>query len=135
MTSTPSSAVVPPELQGASEVAHFSPGRWAGNLLIISGQTGVDAAGNVPTDQASEARIAFERLRTVVEFSGLSMGDVIGITSYHVGDASDIHEWFAPVKDDFLGRPWPAWTAVGVQSLADAKARLEISGFAFSSKP
>jgi enamine deaminase RidA (YjgF/YER057c/UK114 family) len=98
---------------------------------MISGQTGVDAHGDVPIDRSAEARVALGRLKSVLEHAGLTLNDVVAITTYHVGDASDIHAWFATVKEDYLTEPWPAWTAVGVQSLADPNARIEISAIAY----
>jgi enamine deaminase RidA (YjgF/YER057c/UK114 family) len=117
-------------MESACRDAHYSAAYWAGETLMVSGQTGVDADGNVPVDRSAEAGVALARLKRVLEHAGLGLRDVVAITTYHVGDASDIHAWFAPVKDEYLVDPWPAWTAVGVQSLADPNARIEISAVA-----
>jgi|694.fasta_scaffold48399_4 enamine deaminase RidA (YjgF/YER057c/UK114 family) len=134
MMSPSTEPVIPEEMAETPKLLHYSPGRWAGNLLLISGQTGVDEDGNVPDDIAEEATVAFERLRRVLETAGLTTMDIVSMTSYHVCDVTTLHNWFAPVRDTFLKSPWPTWTAVGVASLADANARIEISAVACSPK-
>lgn len=123
--------VMPGEFKPLSDEAHFAPARWAGTTLFISGQTGINEAGDRPESPGAEARVAFTRIRQIVEFAGLTLNDVVSITTYHVGDASDIHGWFGPVRDEFFGEPWPCWTAIGVASLGDVNARLEISAVAY----
>jgi enamine deaminase RidA (YjgF/YER057c/UK114 family) len=130
MSSPALDPVVPEEMVATTDLLHFSPGRWAGNLLLISGQTGVDEDGNVPKDIVDEAVLAFERLRRVLETAGLTTMDIVSMTSYHVCDVTTLQNWFAPVRDAYLKSPWPTWTAVGVASLADANARIEISAVA-----
>ena len=134
MMSPSTEPVIPEEMADTNELLHFSPGRWAGNLLLISGQTGVDEDGNVPDDIVEEATLAFERLSRILESGGLTTMDIVSMVSYHVGDVTTLQNWFAPVRDAFLKSPWPAWTAVGVASLADANARIEISAVACSPK-
>ena len=47
------------------------------------------------------------------------------LTSYHVDLPAHMRAFMA-VKDEFLAAPWPAWTAIGITSLAVRGARAEI---------
>ena len=57
--------------------------------------------------------------------AGASFDDVVELTTYHVGLADHI-ERFRRVKDDFVGEPYPAWTAIGISALVVPGALVEI---------
>ena len=60
----------------------------SGELVFISGQSGMDAAtGEVPLQFEQQARNAFDNLSTVVAAAGVKMADVVKTTVY-LADAS-----------------------------------------------
>jgi len=103
----------------------FSPARWAGDLLFVSGQV-----GNVPGEMKlvdggiqAETRQALDNVRAVLSRYGASMDDVVKCTVM----LDDISEWGAmnEVYVQAFSSPFPARSALGADGLA-LGARLEI---------
>ena len=104
---------------------HFAPAVASGGLLVCSGQIGAGADGKVPEDAAEEFRNAWRAIGRVLAAAGLGYEDIVELTSYHVDLPAHMRAFMA-VKDEFLAAPWPAWTAIGITSLAVRDARAEI---------
>lgn len=104
---------------------HFAPAVVSGGLLLCSGQIGAGADGKVPEDAAEEFRNAWRAIGRVLAAAGLGYEDIVELTSYHVDLPAHMRAFMA-VKDEFLAAPWPAWTAIGITSLAARGARAEI---------
>lgn len=104
---------------------HFAPAVASGGLLVCSGQIGAGADGKVPEDAAEEFRNAWQAIGRVLAAAGLGYEDIVELTSYHVDLPAHMRAFMA-VKDEFLAAPWPAWTAIGITSLAVRGARAEI---------
>ena len=104
---------------------HFAPAVASGGLLVCSGQIGACADGKVPEDAAEEFRNAWQAIGRVLAAAGLGYEDIVELTSYHVDLPAHMRAFMA-VKDEFLAAPWPAWTAIGITSLAVRGARAEI---------
>lgn len=104
---------------------HFAPAVATGGLLVCSGQIGAGADGKVPEDAAEEFRNAWQAIGRVLAAAGLGYEDIVELTSYHVDLPAHMRAFMA-VKDEFLAAPWPAWTAIGITSLAVRDARAEI---------
>lgn len=104
---------------------HFAPAVATGGLLVCSGQIGAGADGKVPEDAAEEFRNAWQAIGRVLAAAGLGYEDIVELTSYHVDLPAHMRAFMA-VKDEFLAAPWPAWTAIGITSLAVRGARAEI---------
>lgn len=103
----------------------FSPARWAGDLLFVSGQV-----GNVPGQMElveggieAETRRALANIRGVLEDHGASLDDVVKCTVM----LADIAEWEAmnEMYVEFFSPPYPARSALGARGLA-LGARVEI---------
>ena len=64
--------------------AHYSTAVRAGDFLFISGQAGIDPQTNVKAgeDFETQARQAFENLRACLTCSGLTMDDVVKVTTF-----------------------------------------------------
>lgn len=69
--------------------AHYSTAVRAGDFLFISGQAGMNPRTNTKAGQEfdTQARQAFENLRTCLKCSGLEMDDVVKVTTF-LADAS-----------------------------------------------
>jgi enamine deaminase RidA (YjgF/YER057c/UK114 family) len=123
-------AVIPAYTQGDVETYGFTPGRFAGGVLYISGQPGSNENGEIPDGTEEQIHNVFRNMRTVVEEAGLSMDDVVNIVSHHVGDVADTFEAFVRIKTEYFNAPFPTWTSFGVASLADPKFVIEVSAVA-----
>ncbi|MDJ0865103.1 MAG: RidA family protein [Myxococcota bacterium] len=109
--------VVPAGMEGFYDQFHFAPAVRDGDRLFCSGQTGTGAGGKVDPDPAAQFRQAFENVRSVLEAAGVGFGDVVEMTTFHVGFNEHIAAFMA-AKDAFVSEPYPAWTAIGVSELA-----------------
>lgn len=128
----PVEAVIPPSLAGSAARYRYSPGVVVpaeSDLLLVSGQVGRDAGGQVVLDPEQQYVAAFESLRSVLEHAGGTLASVVEITTYHTS-MSDL-ALFADVKARYLDTaPHPAWTAIGVSELALPDLRVEIRAIA-----
>ncbi len=120
----PREVILPEESLATYNSFHFAPAVRAGDLLICSGQIGMEGA-NVPDSPEDEFRAAWRSVGQVLEAAGLGYESIVEITSYHVNLRKHIAT-FMQVKDEFVQEPWPAWTAIGIAELAVPKARVEI---------
>ncbi len=118
-------AIVPRVWRDKYDKWHFSPAVDSGGFLFVSGCTGTDPGGTISSDVTSQTRQAFKTVEMSLAEAGLSFDDVVEMTSYHVG-LEDHFDKFLRVKDEFIGEPYPAWTAVGVSELAAGGAVVEI---------
>ena len=78
---------------------------------------------------AAQARLAFEGLKRTLSAAGATLDDVVELTTFHI-DLRGEMEHFTNVKDEYLPRNYPAWTAVGVTQLALPELRIEIRAVA-----
>jgi enamine deaminase RidA (YjgF/YER057c/UK114 family) len=102
-----------------------------GKNVFCSGQVGAGPDGKLDPDPAAQITQAFENVRTVLEKAGGSLADIVELESFHVGLSEHIGI-FMQVRDGFLKKPYPAWTAIGVAELAfgalvEIKVRARIS--------
>lgn len=127
----PAEAVIPPAVERTAASYQYSPGVIvpAGDLLFVSGQVGRDASGNVVLDPEQQFVTAFENLQAILAQAGVTMADVVEITTFHTSMA-DLAV-FAGVKARYLDTlPYPAWTAIGISELALPGLRVEIKATA-----
>ncbi len=121
--------IVPKGFEWMYENFHFAQAIREGDTLWCSGQLGVGADGKVPEDPKTQFRVAFEGLGRVLAEGGATFADVVELSTFHVGLREHLTV-FAAVKDDFLAKPYPAWTAIGVTELALPGALVEIKAIA-----
>jgi 2-iminobutanoate/2-iminopropanoate deaminase len=107
--------------------APFSGGVLAGNTLYLSGVLGLDSAGAVPADIATEARYALERVQSVLADAGLTMDDLVSVQVF----APDLttYDAFNAVYREFFTGPYPARAFIGSGPLL-LGARFEVQGIA-----
>jgi 2-iminobutanoate/2-iminopropanoate deaminase len=74
-----------------------------GNTLYSSGIPGIDpATGKLPADAASQARFAFDHVRSLLAGGGASLDDVVRMTVYLKDNAAREHinaEWLKCFPD------------------------------------
>jgi enamine deaminase RidA (YjgF/YER057c/UK114 family) len=118
-------SVIPEGDQATYDDAHYAPGVIDGDRIFVSGVIGKDANGKVPDDPAEQFRQAWLGVEAVLKAAGAGLTDIVEMTTYHV-DFHDHLKTFVEVKDSFIKEPYPAWTAIGIQSLARRKGLVEI---------
>ncbi|MBJ6124758.1 RidA family protein [Microvirga splendida] len=118
-------AIIPPGFQAAVEHLKMSPAIVSGNHVFLTGVTGSDMHGQMPDDQETQIRNAFEKIGSVLRAGGLTFDAIIEMTTYHVG-LRDHFDFFNAIRLEYLNEPYPAWTAVEVAGLRREGAIVEI---------
>jgi enamine deaminase RidA (YjgF/YER057c/UK114 family) len=118
---------------------HYAPARTDGPWVVLSGVVAAAREGVVLDVAGFEAalRRAFGRIEQLLAAAGSAGDHVVEMTTYHVFDSawqsfgkSEHIDAFRRVKDEFILRPYPAWTAIGVADLAPQGGLVEIRVFA-----
>ena len=108
----------------------LSQGIRVGELLFVSGQVGIDEAGELVSldDFDAQADQAFRNLSRVLEAGGSSLDRVVKVTIF-LTDMANFpkivelrRRWFTP--------PYPADTIVEVRSLYRPEVKIEIEAIA-----
>ncbi len=118
-------AVVPPDWTNFYEETHIPAAVWAGDTLRVSSHAGESSDDLFPHDPEEQLRGAFRNIASTLAEAGASWSDVVEINSYHVGLRSHA-DFLLSVAAEFLERPYPAWTPVGVTELWPPEAVVEI---------
>ena len=117
--------VIPQGQEVYYEQYHFAPAIKDGNRLYCSGVIGVDAEGKPPSDPEAQFVCAFESVGQVLAAAGVGFAQLIEITTFHVGLQQHLAT-FMKVKDRYVEKPYPAWTAIGITELAFPGGLVEI---------
>jgi reactive intermediate/imine deaminase len=103
-----------------------------GELLFVSGQTGIDESGElVGPDFDSQADRAFRNLARVVEAGGSSLARVVKVTIF-LTDMSNFDK-IVDLRRRWFSSPYPADTIVEVSSLYRREVQIEIEAVALAS--
>jgi 2-iminobutanoate/2-iminopropanoate deaminase len=116
--------------QSAAAVGPYSPGIVSGDLVFLSGQIALDAAGDVVGATAAEqARQALANMRLLLAEQGLAMDDVVKTTIFmtDLNDFATVNEVYA----SFFDKPFPARSTVQVAALPKG-VKVEIEAIARS---
>jgi 2-iminobutanoate/2-iminopropanoate deaminase len=117
------------------EPYRLSQGIRVGDLLFVSGQTGIDQAGELVAvgDFDAQADRAFRNLGHVLEAGGSSLAHVVKVTIFLTDMATNFPKivelrgkWFTP--------PYPADTIVEVRSLYRPEVEIEIEAIAVAAQ-
>ncbi len=117
----------PPSLPDQS-ARGYSHGVREGNLIFIAGQTGTVSGPPEPIDLELQTRRVFEKIRTIVEAGGESLDDLVSMTVFltDMRYADD----FTRLRAEILGRDFPGSAVIGVHSLVNPNAVLEVQAVA-----
>jgi enamine deaminase RidA (YjgF/YER057c/UK114 family) len=110
--------VFPSNRHALYESHGYSAAIRSGDLLFVSGQVGSRPDGSPEPDFASQVRLAFDNLRAVLAAAGCSLDDVVDVTSFHTDPEAQFGTVMAEKQAAFPTKPYPNWTAVGVNWLA-----------------
>ena len=107
--------IIPIGMEAVYDEIHYSPAVRVAQTIYISGQIGRDENLHVIADSEAQIVQAFENLKKVVESAGATMNDIVDLTTFHT-DMRDL-ALFMKVKDRYLTKDFPAWTAIGASAL------------------
>ncbi|WMT41595.1 RidA family protein [Paenibacillus sp. D2_2] len=113
MTQQERKTIATSEAPGA--IGPYSQAVQFGNLLITSGQLGMNAAGEFPPTAAEQARHSLSNVKAILEAAGYGMEHVIKTTVFldDMNDFQAVNEVYAT----FFAEPYPARSAVQVAKL------------------
>jgi enamine deaminase RidA (YjgF/YER057c/UK114 family) len=111
-------AIFPPNRHALYDAHGYSAAIRSGGLLFVSGQVGSREDGTPEPDFERQVERAFANLKAVLGAAGGSLDDILDVTTFHT-DPEKQFETIMKVKDrHFTTKPYPAWTAIGVNWLA-----------------
>ena len=106
---------------------HFTPGVVANGTFYMSGQVATDENGEyVGDDIETQARQAFDNVRTLLAAAGADLDDIVKVTSYIVDIRENYDGFHSVYQEVFANEPYPCHTALGVESLASDPPLVEI---------
>jgi len=97
-------------------------------LLFISGQVGVDAAGQVGAGIGEQAQLAVANMNAVLAAAGMGAGNLAKVTIYLTDES--LLPGFMEAAAGALPSPPPATTLLIVKALAGPSLLVEIEGVA-----
>jgi enamine deaminase RidA (YjgF/YER057c/UK114 family) len=112
------------------EVPEPAPGTWS-NCLVAGGiayVAGMTASGGDLSDEYTQAKAIFAKIRHLVEAAGGSMADIVKVTIF-VTDISQREKVWQARREFFTGN-FPASTLVQVAALANPSLKVEINAVA-----
>jgi enamine deaminase RidA (YjgF/YER057c/UK114 family) len=112
------------------DVPEPAPGTWS-NCLVAGGVAylaGMTARGTELTDEYTQSKAIFTKIRHLVEAAGGSMADIVKVTIF-VTDISQREKVWQARREFFTGN-FPASTLVQVAALADPSIKVEIEAVA-----
>ena len=111
-------AIFPAGRQALYEINRYSAAIRTGDLLFVSGQVGSREDGSPEPDFEKQVQLAFDNLGKVLQTADCTFDDIVDVTTFHT-DPETQFEIIMSVKDRaFPQKPYPNWTAVGVNWLA-----------------
>lgn len=111
-------AIFPAGRQALYDINRYSAAIRSGDLLFVSGQVGSREDGSPEPDFKSQVQLAFDNLEAVLKAAGATFDDVVDVTSFHTDPANQFETVNTFRMKAFGEKPYPNWTAVGVNWLA-----------------
>ncbi|MGV2166665.1 RidA family protein [Agrobacterium sp. 16-172Ci] len=111
-------AIFPANRHALYEEHGYSAAIRSGDLLFVSGQVGSRADGTPEPDFERQVRLAFENLKATLAAAGCTCDDIVDVTTFHTDPQNQFGTIMAVKQEIFSQKPYPNWTAVGVNWLA-----------------
>ncbi len=119
-------AIVPEEFRHYFDDLHFSPAiEAADGTVYLSGVTAARKDKPVSTNPEEQFHDAFYKLGIYLNAAGLTYDDILEMTTFHI-DLKKHIDLFSKVKDQYVKKPYPAWSAVGVLEFIPDNALVEM---------
>lgn len=106
-------------------IGPYSQAVQFGNMIITSGQLGMNTAGEFPASAAEQAKQSLSNVKAILEEAGYSMEHVVKTTVFlkDMNDFQVVNEVYAT----FFAEPYPARSAVQVAKLPkDGLVEIEV---------
>lgn len=110
--------VFPAERQDLYETNGYSAAIRSGDLLFVSGQVGSREDGSPEPDFEAQVQRAFDNLAAVLKAAGCTFDDIVDVTTFHTDPEAQFSAVMNAKARAFPSKPYPNWTAVGVNWLA-----------------
>ncbi|PRY65211.1 enamine deaminase RidA (YjgF/YER057c/UK114 family) [Vreelandella songnenensis] len=110
--------IFPQGRQDLYEQNGYSAAVRSNGFLFVSGQVGSREDGSPEPDFTTQVQLAFDNLQSVLEAAGASFDDILDVTTFHTNPETQFATVMEAKRRAFPGKPYPAWTAVGVNWLA-----------------
>lgn len=111
-------AIFPANRHALYDAHGYSAAIRSCDLLFVSGQVGSRQDGSPEPDFALQVETALENLLAVLEAAGCTLDDIVDVTSFHTDPESQFGRFMEVKNRHFDKKPYPNWTAIGVNWLA-----------------
>lgn len=111
-------AIFPDGRQDIYEQNGYSAAIRSGDLLFVSGQVGSREDGSPEPEFKAQVERAFDNLRNILVAAGCTFDDIVDVTTFHTDPQNQFAEIMEVKARMFPEKPYPNWTAVGVNWLA-----------------
>lgn len=115
---TKRNAIFPANRHALYEAHGYSAAILSQDLLFVSGQVGSREDGTPEPDYERQVERAFDNLKATLEAAGGTLDDIVDITTFHTDPESQFETFMAVKNRVFPEKPYPNWTAIGVNWLA-----------------
>jgi 2-iminobutanoate/2-iminopropanoate deaminase len=112
------------------EVPEPQPGTWSNCLVVdnIAYVAGMTATGGDLTDEYTQAKAIFTKIKNLLQAAGGTMADVVTVTIY-VTDISQREKVWQARREFFTGN-FPCSTLIQIAALANPSLKVEINAVA-----
>lgn len=110
--------IFPASRQALYEINRYSAAIRSGDLLFVSGQVGSREDGSPEPVFEEQVQRAFSNLGEVLKAAGCTFDDIVDMTTFHTDPEAQFAVVTAAKEKIFPQKPYPNWTAVGVNWLA-----------------
>jgi len=111
-------AIFPANRHALYEEHGYSAAIRSDNLLFVSGQVGSRTDGTPEPDFPAQVQLAFDNLEATLHAGGCSFDDIVDVTTFHTDPENQFPAIMEVKQRVFSQRPYPNWTAIGVNWLA-----------------
>ncbi len=118
-------AIITPQWREFYEATGIPAAVRVGQSVRLTGHTGTRSDGSFSADLTEQSRQTFENIADTLAAAGCTWADVEEITAYHVGLQAQ-GDLVLEVAGQFMSKPFPAWSAIGVTELYEPDAVVEI---------
>lgn len=119
-------AVFPAGRHALYEAHGYSAAIRSGDLLFVSGQVGSREDGTPEPDFRHQVERAFDNLGATLRAAGCTFDDIVDVTTFHTDPEKQFETIMAVKNRVFSEKPYPNWTAIGVNWLAGFDFEIKI---------
>ncbi len=111
-------AVFPANRHALYDEHGYSAAIRSADLLFVSGQVGSRDDGSPEPQFEAQVRLAFANLQATLAAAGCTFDDLVDVTTFHTRPEEQFPVVMTVKSEMFSEKPYPNWTAIGVNWLA-----------------